>query len=110
MITEEQENSFTIHKDVLNFEDFNNEGYYPNLYPDGAEFLTVQMQKGKLCVWYQWDLGASEDEAQVKAILMIGTGWNVDKTKYKIQKYLGTVQMSEGTLVFHFFEVQVLGI
>lgn len=41
--------------------------------------------------------------------LLVGTGWEVDKDKFTLLNYLGTVQLMDGSLVFHLFEVEVKG-
>ena len=69
--------------------------------PKGAEILTVQVQKGYLCLWAKVDheLIAKEE----RHIEIIGTGNLIDDTVQR--KYISTLQMLQGALVWHIFEV-----
>lgn len=60
-------------------------------------FLTVQMQNGKPCVWGI----VSPDRAPKKLkVYILGTGWECQKID--VSKYIGTVQDSDG-YVWHCF-------
>lgn len=67
--------------------------------PDGAKILTAQVQLGKLCIWALVD--DREERTTDMRIEIFGTGHNIP-TGTRV--YLGTVQMREGTLVWHVFE------
>jgi len=68
--------------------------------PIDAEILTVQVQRGKLCLWALVDT-----ESVVKVthrFYVYGTGHNVHDDEHK--KYIGTFQLADGDLVFHVFK------
>jgi hypothetical protein len=67
--------------------------------PEGAEILTVQMQKDSMCLW-----ALVEDTSPVepRIILIFGTGHEVTGID---NVYIGTVQMD--SLVFHVFEALI---
>jgi hypothetical protein len=104
--TRQQENSWTIHKHRFSREDFGVDGYAETRLPTGAEILSVQNQKGHICIWYKWDLGAKEDEVELRAFLLTGTGWEIDYEKFQLINFIGTVQIHEGDFIFHLFEVK----
>jgi len=70
------------------------------LMPFGAEILCVQMQNGDPTIW------AAVDEMNSlvpRNIAMAGTGHELgDISKWK---YIGTVQMYDGALVWHCFDL-----
>ena len=70
--------------------------------PDGARILSVQVQRDDICIWAMID-----DEyisTQVERRFRIhGTGHVIENGDALV--YLGTVQMSGGSLVLHVFEV-----
>ncbi len=66
--------------------------------PEGAVALCVQMQEGVPCIWYQID--AHQDEVH-RLSVVVGTGREFDSRN---TKYIGTVQMAAGALVWHVFE------
>ena len=66
--------------------------------PEGAEFLTVQMQAGFPCIWFRCDPDQPPTE---RLIAMHGTGHNCDDQEI----YIGTFQQQEGLLVWHVFEI-----
>ena len=67
--------------------------------PMGAEILTVQMQGEQCCLWA---LCEPENVMRPREILIHGTGHPVGD----IGRYIGSVQMMGGALVFHVFEGQ----
>ena len=67
--------------------------------PMGAEILTVQMQGEQCCLWA---LCEPENVTHSRTILIHGTGHPVGD----IARYIGSVQMMGGALVFHVFEGQ----
>ena len=67
--------------------------------PMGAEILTVQMQGEQCCLWA---LCEPENVMRPREILIHGTGHPVGD----ITRYIGSVQIYSGALVFHVFEGQ----
>jgi hypothetical protein len=74
--------------------------------PKGARILTVQMQGETPCLWAGVDPNAV---LEARRILIMGTG----HPRHELQwldgdesslRYIGTVQMAGGQLVYHFFE------
>jgi hypothetical protein len=66
--------------------------------PQGAQFLSVQMQGVEACVWALISTDAPKSKARLR---IYGTGHPIDPTK--IGRYISTFQML-GVLVFHAFE------
>ena len=66
--------------------------------PKGAEILTVQIQNGIPCLWAKVD--AQEDNER-RLIEIIGTGNPISNSD---RKYISTIQLEKGKLVFHVFE------
>lgn len=67
--------------------------------PGNGKVLCVQVQQGKPCVWL---LVEPEQEVQLHRIRMFGTGQpyiEVDGLDY-----IGTIQLYDGSLVFHVFD------
>ena len=76
--------------------------------PLGSQILCVQMQHNVPCIW------ALVDDAMPKLIHNFawrGTGHPCDNLKPRHHesepRYIGTVQMHNGSLVFHLFEVSI---
>ena len=65
--------------------------------PIGYQVLTVQLQKGNLCLWVSVDPDAPLEEV---AIRMIPTGGDLE---FPHSGYCGTIQLCNGGLVFHVF-------
>lgn len=83
----------TIHKQLLKIEDVQTIEV-----PARAKFLSVQLQNGLITVWYACD---TENPKEWRSIAMAGTGHDISHCVDK--KFLGTVQLSNGALVFHIF-------
>ena len=66
--------------------------------PEGSKILTVQMQNGNLCIWYQCDETAP---CSFRTIDIYGTGNPIPDNP---GRYISTFQMNDGALVFHVFE------
>ena len=69
--------------------------------PIGAKILSVQAQKGEICIW------ALEEDARAtdfvsRRFRVFGTGHTI--AGGNALTYLGTVQLLEGRLVLHVFE------
>ena len=70
--------------------------------PDGAEILTAQMQGNSLCLWAVVD---PREQVKVGRIIeMFGTGNPVDCDMGTERRYISTVQMAGGQLIWHLFE------
>jgi hypothetical protein len=68
--------------------------------PAGAEILTAQVQRGQVCLWARVD-PQKDDVRTQRNIRVAGTGHSVGPD----WKYIGTVHLMGGDLVFHIFEV-----
>lgn len=66
------------------------------LMPNGAQFLSVQIQYNTICIWALVDLAL---EVKKYKILKFGTGFDIDPSL--IMTFIGTVQY--GPTVWHFF-------
>jgi hypothetical protein len=66
--------------------------------PIGSEILCVQMQNDIPCIWALVD---NEKDDVLREFTWYGTGHSV---KENPGKYIGTIQMMNGRLVFHLFE------
>jgi hypothetical protein len=66
--------------------------------PTGAEFLTVQIQHGKLCVWAIVD---PSRRTEFEHFFIVGTGHPIPSLE--TLQHLGTVQLAGGSLVWHVF-------
>jgi len=67
--------------------------------PEGAQILAAQMQGETLCVWAAVNPKAS---TRPRVIEVIPTGEVVEDA---CRRYVSTVQMLGGSLVYHVFEV-----
>ena len=66
--------------------------------PAGAEILSVQVQHGEPCIWVLVDPSNKWD---VRHFMVRGTGHSVDFDG----RFIGTIQIMGGSLVFHLFEL-----
>jgi len=66
--------------------------------PIGAKILSTQLQYEKICLWALVD---PANEMEERKIIIRGTGHHIDEMD---MKYIGTVQMVGGHLVWHVFE------
>lgn len=70
------------------------------LLPVGAKALTVQLQHGYACLWALVD---DDEMAKVNhTVWMHGTGHPADEAA-RYGRYLSTIQVDGGALIFHFF-------
>lgn len=67
--------------------------------PEGAELLTVQVQRGCPCLWALVD-----SDAEFKEIVNVWTCGTGGPVSLEAKRYLGTYQVNSGKLVFHVFE------
>ena len=66
--------------------------------PEGAQILTAQMQGETLCLWA---IVNPEATKQLRYIEVIDTGHSIDDAS---RRYIATVRMEGGSLIFHVFE------
>lgn len=69
--------------------------------PVGAEVLTAQVQHGRICLW-----ALVEDKLPAvydRNFIILGTGH--ENREQGELKYVATVQMENGSLIFHIFEL-----
>ncbi len=67
--------------------------------PEGAKVLTVQVHKGWPCLWAECN---PDKEPVFRTFLIRGTGHPIDDDIKK--EYIGTIQMLDGSIVYHVFE------
>ena len=70
--------------------------------PIGAVVLTAQAQRDNICVWAVVDVNQPETELRVFEVYPTGTIVREDMGTNR--KYINTVQLEGGALVFHVFE------
>ena len=68
--------------------------------PMGAKALTVQMQGTDPCLWAMVD--TEERETALYPVWMHGTGHPADEAA-QCGRYVSTIQLQGGALIFHFF-------
>ncbi len=68
--------------------------------PRGAELLTVQVQRGVICLWAVVDPNTTERD--LRTFYIVGTGHPMPENP--MVEYVGTIQELEGALVWHVFE------
>src|SRR5437867_4021758 len=68
--------------------------------PEGAEPLSVQVQRGQPCLWTLVDPSRS---LQTRSFHMAGTGHPINNPDRL--RFIDTFQIEGGMLVFHVFEV-----
>jgi len=66
--------------------------------PVGSEILTVQVQRGAICLWANVD--PDLDKYETREIIMHET----DHPLFDNLDYISTMQLQDGHLVFHVFE------
>lgn len=69
--------------------------------PKDAKILTVQTQNNNPCIWA---LVNPNNEVEERFFELFGTGHDVYCDMGIDRKYINTIQMREGGLVFHLFE------
>ena len=70
------------------------------LLPKGAKILSVAVQMNIPCIWAMVD--SSETQKESRTILMRGTGHPANGAENA--KFLGTVILYNGQIVFHIFD------
>ena len=68
--------------------------------PAGATILTSQMQKDELALWFMCIEGSAKS---TRTIAIYGTGNPMPDNP---GKYISTIQLQNGDLVFHVFEIE----
>lgn len=76
------------------------QGYLTKL-PKGAEFLKVEWQHDSIQAWFLVDRDYDINEREARMFYVFGTGFDIPKFE---KKYLGTVLVDSGSLVWHVFE------
>ena len=69
--------------------------------PTNSEILTVQMQGADICIWA---LVYPEHGKVERTFEVFGTGHPIHSDMGIERKYIGTIQMYGGDLVYHIFE------
>lgn len=69
--------------------------------PSDARILSVANQRDQLCVWYEFS--ERLNEKKTTTIIIVGTGNRGPETAVS-DRFIGTVLMMEGDLVWHVFE------
>ena len=70
-----------------------------------TNFLSVQTQHDKICVWAEVD---TEMEDRHFLFTIIGTGWELDKiNNFDKATYLGTVQYLGGDYMWHIYYLEL---
>lgn len=72
--------------------------------PDGAQFIHVAEQHGRICLWALVDSEAPMIRRQIR---IIGTGLSADDVK--IEQHIGSILVLNGTYVLHIFDVGNVG-
>ena len=67
--------------------------------PKEAKILTAQIQVDKLCLWALVD---PEEKIESRVIQIFGTGHDVEPNANL--RYISTVQLVGGQLIYHIFE------
>ncbi len=69
------------------------------LLPIGAVFLSVQTQNDRISIWYLVD---PEAALELKKFRFVATG---SPCNIPITNFIGTVQLYNGSLVYHVFDI-----
>ena len=71
--------------------------------PKGARFLSVQIQNGTPEIWFTVE---TTQEMEERKFFMALTGQEIPQDLFNVADYLGTFQLSGGSIVCHLFEIQ----
>ena len=69
--------------------------------PMNAEILSIQNQNEQICIWAIVD---PKEEKELRHFEIFGTGHPLNYKTGGEATFIGTVQMSSGSLVLHVFE------
>lgn len=74
--------------------------------PKDARFLTIQINNGKPCMWFDFPIQEQNLGAVTREFQIVGTGEGYECDELDHMWYLGTFQRSNGfaTFVFHVYE------
>lgn len=78
---------------------FDTTGEFELMLPPHAPILSVQVQKGKPCMWVAVH---ADTKPVLRKFRFFGTGHPIDSLNGLI--FVATFQMKDGDLVFHLFE------
>ena len=82
-----------------------NTGVVQNLsMPEGAKILRAQMQHDAICIWA---LVNEDAPHETRGFVIYGTGHTMRAEV--THKFIDTIQMLNGSLIFHVFELQQQG-
>lgn len=87
-------------KQVLKFKLLTSRTCYAPM-PVNAEILHVHAQGKDICLWALCD---TKVQNEARKFHVLGTGHDYDQYNSEKHKYVGTVQMHDGALVWHVFE------
>ena len=80
---------YTFHPDTKSFD-----------IPKGANIISVDNQHENICMWAEVDTDQPEETRYFE---VIGTGHNYP-AGFVTLEYIGSVQLSGGSLIFHIYE------
>lgn len=66
-----------------------------------SKILSLQIQKEQIVLWV---LSNEEEELKSRKFRIAGTGHYINEN---IKEFIGTIQLFNGSLVFHLFEVEL---
>lgn len=76
--------------------------------PKGARVLSVQVQNGMPCLWAAVD--SNEMDLEERLFHIVGTGLPIqhDVEDDSVDGFIGTIQLLDGRIVIHVFEMKRL--
>lgn len=75
-------------------------GYFSLILTKKARILTVQVQRGTPRLWVMLNL---KHTPKMRHFRVVGTGYDIKERNFE---YLGTFQLTLGSLVYHLLEVK----
>lgn len=95
----------TIWKFILDPKDpFNPNEVIKVKMPTDAEILCVQAQHDEICIWAKCTPRKPSEPFKTRCFEVFGTGHSIPDEMFVQRSYIGTVQLENGSLVFHVFE------
>lgn len=73
---------------------------FPIEMPKDAEILSARIQHGVLCLWAKVN---TENEEITRNVFVIGTGYDISDVNENGAKFIDTIFLSDGFLVYHIF-------
>lgn len=97
-------NNSAIYKYVINPAEIRADNTFCISCPPRTQILTVQHQSwiNQTCIWAVINKDFVSETPVIRKFQLVGTGWPFDSQN---RVYLGTVQLPDSELVFHYFEV-----